>query len=372
MINRAVVDSIQGKLYVNRSGNGVIQGPIVEAESMCALPLSESILKYMIPWLDLDWPLNPAEIYGQEGAFILEIGFGNGGFLVEQAQKQPDALFLGIERSWGAAQRLFRRLEQTGLGNVRVIQGGAEFLLQYAFEPASIDRIYINFSDPWPKERHHGRRLIQPEFVKLLGERLVAGGEVTIATDHAEYAEYIGQVLEGQSALVSCFDRTKVVELPGRTPTKYELKAIDAGLPINYFLWRREAYVSLPVNVQRVEEMPNVILRGACDKDTMFADQQPQSWVLTHAGVNVVIKLSRVYRDFYGDWLLEMMVKEDAFSQHFGVLVLNRVDGGYLVKLASMGHPRPTWGVKQSVGKVASLIQARFPAMRVEKSTVGD
>ena len=221
---------------------------------MCALALSESILKYMIPWLDLDWPLNPEEIYGREGPLVLEIGFGNGGFLVEQAQNHPEALFLGIERSWGAAQRLFKRLEQTGLQNVRVIQGGAEFLLQHAFKPDSIEKVYINFSDPWPKERHHNRRLIQQEFVKLLGERLVADGQVTIATDHAEYAEWICELLEGQSALVSCFDRTRVNELPGRSPTKYERKATDTGVPINYFVWRREACVSLPpVIVQKVE-----------------------------------------------------------------------------------------------------------------------
>lgn len=340
---------------------------------MCALALSESILKYMIPWLDLDWPLNPEEIYGREGPLVLEIGFGNGGFLVEQAQNHPEALFLGIERSWGAAQRLFKRLEQTGLQNVRVIQGGAEFLLQHAFKPDSIEKVYINFSDPWPKERHHNRRLIQQEFVKLLGERLVADGQVTIATDHAEYAEWICEVLEGQSALVSCFDRTRVNELPGRSPTKYERKATDTGVPINYFVWRREACVSLPpVIVQKVEEMPNVVLSGACDRDTMFADQRPESWVMTKKGVDVVIKLSRVYRDSEGDWLLEMMAKEGAFSQHFGILVLCRADGGYLVKLASMGHPRPTWGVKQAVGKVAELIQVRFPQMRVEESNIGE
>lgn len=346
--------------------------PMAEAESMRALALSESILKYMIPWLDLDWPLKPAEIYGREGPLVLEIGFGNGVFLVEQAEAHPEVNFLGVERSWGAAQRLFKLLEQTGLENVRVIQAGAEFLLKHVFGPDSFNRIYINFSDPWPKERHHGRRLIQPDFVDLLGERLVVGGEVTIATDHAEYAEWIVEVLEGQSALGSCFDRTKVSELPGRTPTKYELKAIDVGVPINYFVWRREVCLSPPVNVQRIEEMPNVILKGACDQETMFADQEPQSWVLTKAGVNVVIKLSRVYRDTEGDWLLEMMTKEGAFSQHFGVLVMRRGGGGYLVKLASMGHPRPTWGVKQSVGKVADLIRAHFPAMRVQSSTVGE
>jgi len=337
---------------------------------MCALPLSESILKYMIPWLDLEWPLNPSEQYGREGPFVVEIGFGNGGFLVEQALSHPETLFLGIERSWGAAQRLFKRLEQTGLDNTRVIQGGAEFLLGNLFEPESIQEIYINFSDPWPKERHHSRRLIQPRFIKLVAERLVKDGKVTIATDHPEYADWIAGVLEGQSALVSCFDRTRMSELSGRTPTKYEQKAVDANVPINYFVWRRASVDSPPVNVQRIEDMPNVILKGPCDRDRLFADQEPRSWVMTPAGSEVVIKLSHAYRDTEGDWLLEMMVKEGAFSQHFGIVVLNRADGGYLVKLAAMGHPRPTWGVKQAVGKISEVIRERFPSMQVERSTV--
>ena len=179
-----------------------------------SLPLSKEIQKYTVPWLQLDWPINWPQIFDQTGDLVLEIGFGNGHFLSDMAASRSDACFIGIERAWGSMRRLFKRLNALKLNHVHAIEGDAAFLLQHVFAPQSLSEVWINFSDPWPKERHHNRRLIQDAFVKILAERLKPGGTVTIATDHANYATWITDILTRQSHLQSIYETSSVHQLP--------------------------------------------------------------------------------------------------------------------------------------------------------------
>lgn len=338
---------------------------------MASLPLSEGILNYLIPWQSLDWPVDWDEVFDGEGPLVVEIGFGNGVFLMEQAQQHPEARFVGIERAWGSVKRLFRRLEIEGLNNVRVVEGDAAFVLNNLFEPDCLDRVYIHFPDPWHKERHHSRRLIQSGFVQVLAEKLVLGGEVTIATDQAEYAEWIAEVLERQSLLAPQFGCPFVPKLPGRVPTRYEQKAMDEGMLIHYFVWRREACLSLDVTVEKVGTMPNMILEGTFDRDQFLRRFETQTWQETYRGVLVVVKLIEVYGQLKdGHRLVMAMVKEGAFQQMFGIMVVFREEGKLLIKLSPVGQPRPTWGVKQAVGRLGEVILAAHPELRVVSSTV--
>ena len=237
---------------------------------MMSLPLSEEIQKYTVPWLQMDWPIDWQQIFDRSGDLVLEIGFGNGHFLSDMAASRPDACFVGIERAWGSMRRLFKRLNALKLNHVRAIEGDAAFLLQHVFAPQSLSEIWINFSDPWPKERHHNRRLIQNAFVKILAERLKPGGAVTIATDHADYAAWITDVLSRQSHLQSIYNTPSVHKLPGRTPTKYEQKAIDVGVPIHYFVWRQKSELSVETRIQKVGNMPNIVLEGAYQREDIL------------------------------------------------------------------------------------------------------
>ncbi len=338
---------------------------------MAARPLSEAILNYMVSWTRADWPTDWEAVFGRSGPLVVEIGFGTGEFLVDRALAYPEMDFVGIERSWVSVQRLFRRLDREGPENVRVVHGGADFAFERLFPVDSVAEAYINFPDPWPKERHHGRRLIQPAFVRALAERLSPGAEVTVATDHGEYASWISEVLEAQPLLRSVFPSASVPGLRGRKPTKYERKALDAGVPVRYFVWRRDACATLPRPVEKVGTMPNMLLEGMYDRARLPAGFQPCSWQTDHHGVTVVIKLVSVYTDRNGDCLVETMVKEGAFSQHFGVLVLARPGNRVLVKLSPIGQPRPTWGVKQAVGRVGELVLAKCSGLRVAESAVG-
>jgi tRNA (guanine-N7-)-methyltransferase len=333
--------------------------------------LSRAVCRFLIPWLELSWPLDWEAIFRRPGRLVVEIGFGDGRFVAEKARTNPGENFVGIERSWGSVTRLLRRIERDGLDNIRVLQGSASCLVEHLFKPDDIDEAYVNFSDPWPKERHHARRLIQPGFVRLLGSRLRPGGEATLSTDHAAYAAWIADVLEGQALLRSKFSAPFVHDLPGRRPTKYEQKARTAGSRIYYFVWRRDACLSLSPTSEDVGEMPNVILEGPIDPTRLFSEFEPQTWQESHRGVPVVSKLVGIYRDLReGHHLVEVMVKEGDLSQQFGVSVISRPDARVLIKLSAMGRPRPLYGVKRAVWRVAELVLRQFPEMKVASTTV--
>jgi len=338
---------------------------------MGSLPLSEAIVRYEVPWLDMDWPICWEDVFERNGPLVVEIGFGNGGFLLDMAGNRPSTNFLGIERAWGSVQRLFRRLDRSGMENVRVVSDEAAYVVSHLFGPDSISEMFINFPDPWHKKAHHPRRLIQPGFVQTLAARLEAGGRLTIATDQAEYAAWISEVLEGQSALRSCFTTPSVDVLENRKPTKYEKKAIAGGVPIHYFVWELARGTDASVEAERAGTMPNVILEGAIDRTRLLADFTPRSWQTEREGVRVVVKLGEVYGQLQaGHRLVETLVKEGELIQSFGISVILRPNGQVLVKLSSMGHPRPTWGVKEAVWRTAQLVMSQCPHLRVKTSTV--
>jgi tRNA (guanine-N7-)-methyltransferase len=347
---------------------------------MTSLSLSEAIRKYEIPWLERDWPIDLAEVFGRSAPVVVEIGFGNGEFLEREAAAAPDVNFVGVERSWGSVQRLFKRLEAASLDNVRVVQGDGAFTLGRLFQSDSIDRVFVNFSDPWPKERHHGRRLIQPDFVEMLTQRLIPEqGEAVIATDHVGYAEWIGDVLEGQSRLGSSYPTTSVLALPGRRPTKYERRAIAAGTAIHYFVWRRGDETSTPGSTERVGPMPNVVLEGAsngarlADGIHLLDGFEPRTWQGARRGVATLVKLGEVYSASADSHLLvETMVREGELAQHIGILVVARPGDQLLIKLSPMGHPRPTWGVKKAVWLLAETVMSLHPETTLVSSTVGE
>ena len=147
---------------------------------------------------DLDGKIDFVRIFGRPGSVHIEIGSGKAGFLLEQATAQPDVNFLGIE--W--AGRYYRcavdRIGRWGLENVRIVRTDAAGFLA-GFVPAeSVDCFHIYFPDPWPKKRHHKRRLFVPANLQQLTRCLRPGGTIRVVTDHAEYFEQIKQVLTTQ------------------------------------------------------------------------------------------------------------------------------------------------------------------------------
>jgi tRNA (guanine-N7-)-methyltransferase len=328
--------------------------------------LSDVLHHYVMPWLQADWPLDWPGIFERTAPLIVEIGFGNGLFLMEQARRDPDVNVVGIELSWPWVQHLAKCLDHAGLAHVRLLHGAAEVVLQCLFGSQSIREIFINFPDPWPKTRHHSRRLIQTDFVELLHDRLSIGGQVTIATDHPGYAAWMAAIFESQAALQPCFSTTAVHELNGRMPTKYEQKARGADLPIFYFLWRNSFGQSPRTSVQRRRAMPHVVLQGPHHLDQTLGACVPRTWRETYEGVEVSTTLVRTYREVTADsWMVELVVKDGKLCQQIGVVLIPRSQAQILLKLSAMGFPRPTFGVQRAVWHVAEMIQENNPQLSV-------
>jgi len=335
--------------------------------------LTRAAERLLVPWTRLDWPLAWGALFGRNAPLALELGFGNGDYIRERATRDSGTDWVGAEVSWGSVERLLARLDRGGIGNVRVVQGDGAYLLEHLFPPGSLDEIVINHPDPWPKKRHHGRRLVQPSFVRLAASRLRRGSLLTIVTDHADYAEWIREVLEGQDAFRSEFATSWVETLPDRSPTKYERKGLEAGSKIHYFVWRNHAGPQdAPSRKEPLEPMPNVILVGLPRGTHPLEEFSPWSWSAEHRETPVHVSFLSVYSRRPGpEWLVEALVKEGGFTQHLLLSLSPREDGRLVIQPSPVGYPRPTWGVKQAVAHLAGWLLRRHPDLAVEGSTVG-
>jgi tRNA (guanine-N7-)-methyltransferase len=173
---------------------------------------------------------------------VLEIGFGRGEFLQALAEAAPDVSHVGVEISWKRVLKLARRLARLDLPNVRLVHGAGEAVVAATIAPSSLEAVWINFSDPWPKERHHRRRLAQPALVALLAGRLVPGGVLHVATDDVGYAEHIDAVLAAETQLENLWAPARwLPEVPGRMQTAYAREWRAEGRPLHFWAYRRRS-----------------------------------------------------------------------------------------------------------------------------------
>ena len=155
--------------------------------------------KWGLPWQP--HPLDLAEVFGREAPRVLEIGFGMGETTAQIAAADPETDFLGVEVYTAGCGALLRRIAEHNLTNLRIIQHDAMEVVRDMIQASTLDRIQIFFPDPWPKARHHKRRLIRPDFVEELAIRLKPGGILHCATDWAPYADVMLEALSASPAL---------------------------------------------------------------------------------------------------------------------------------------------------------------------------
>lgn len=177
--------------------------------------------------LDLD------RLFGRPAQRILEVGFGMGDALVQMAAENPERDYLGVEVYEPGIGRVLARLASLGLENVRVIRGDAVDVLRSRIPDESLDALLIWFPDPWPKKRHHKRRLVQPGFVSVACAKLKRGGHVHLATDWGDYAEQMLTVLEQESRLANVSGKCRFTPRPPERPlTKFERRGEQLGHPV--------------------------------------------------------------------------------------------------------------------------------------------
>jgi len=180
-----------------------------------------------------DQALDVSQAFGRtESKKILEIGFGMGDATAKIAQTLPDCDFLAVEVHTPGVGSLLKLMQEGDIQNIRIIQHDAVEVLQNMLADASLDGVHIFFPDPWHKKRHHKRRLIQAEFVQLLCSKLKAGAYIHVATDWQEYAEWVLEVLQGETQLQNT--AADYAEKPSYRPlTKFE----NRGLKLGHGVW---------------------------------------------------------------------------------------------------------------------------------------
>lgn len=176
--------------------------------------------------------------FGRSAPLVLEIGSGTGTSTLAMALDEPDIDVIAVEVYRRGLAQLLSGIDRAGVRNIRMIRGDGVDVLEHMLAPASLTAVRVFFPDPWPKARHHKRRLLQPATVALIADRLRPGGILHAATDHQGYAEHIAEVGDAEPLLrrVSPADRLPVsVQRP---VTKYERKAL-AGPVITELLWEK-------------------------------------------------------------------------------------------------------------------------------------
>lgn len=190
-----------------------------------------------------DTPLDLDAWFGRQAPTIVEIGSGTGTATAAMAKAEPEMNLVAVEVYRPGLAQLLQAIEREGIPNIRVLRGDAVDVLENMLGPESLIGVRVFFPDPWPKARHHKRRLLKPATFALIADRLAPGGVLHVATDHAEYAEWIAEAGDAEPRLT----RLDWDELAGgaidspmtheRPVTKFEDKAARVGRPITEMIW---------------------------------------------------------------------------------------------------------------------------------------
>ncbi len=187
-----------------------------------------------------DAPLDFDALFGRRAPRILEIGFGNGDSLAAIAHAHPQNDYLGIEVHTPGVGHLLLKIEELELSNVRVMRDDAVEVLTRRIPAESLDGVYLFFADPWPKKRHHKRRIVQSDFVQLLRSRLKVGGIFHMATDWQNYAEHMLEVMSSAEGFQNTSPGGDYVPRPEYRPlTKFEQRGQRLGHGVWDLLFKR-------------------------------------------------------------------------------------------------------------------------------------
>lgn len=295
---------------------------------------------------NLPFPVDPEGLYGRRAPWALEIGFGDGRFLVELARLHPDWNLLGAEVAPASVSRALRRLRREGVHQARLFRGDARFLLRNLVGPRALERVYVNFPDPWPKKKHTHRRLLQVPFFRLLSTRLAAGGALLLTTDHPEYFEFA--VREGRAS--GLFEVRPGPPPPEALRTKYAQKWLDQDKPIFHAAFTKVAETDETFPPIRRYPVPHALMQGTLPPAEAFSKQvapAPDASVVLleawQAGPGLVVHARVEEPELVQEVLLEARPSSK----------------GVYVGLRPSCSPLVTAGVKRAVGLLVHWLEAQ-------------
>lgn len=201
------------------------------------IALSEIAPTYCINYSEQ--PLTPSEVFGREAPLVLEVGFGNGESLAQLATDHPEWNFIGIEVHEPGVGHCLLRIERAELSNLRLIQHDAVEVMGQQIPARSVSRVNLYFPDPWPKKRHHKRRLLAEDFLNLTARVLTDEGTLNIATDWANYAEQIDETMAADERYLLAERSSHNGDAPLYRPTtKFERRGLRLGHEITDWVFK--------------------------------------------------------------------------------------------------------------------------------------
>jgi tRNA (guanine-N7-)-methyltransferase len=292
-------------------------------------------LRPYILWQKKEHPLQWVNIFGRKAPLDVEIGFGNGEFLVRQALSCPERNFVGMELKWGSIRRGLRQIARAGLSNVRLLQIDSRVAFDRLFLPLSIDHVYALFPMPWPKRHHERHRLFSHNFLKLLNNRLTRSGEAQIVTDCEPYSTWVLDQLPGTGFTVD----TKI-SFP-QFNTKYERKWQEKG---------QKDFFEISLLKQEHLEIP--VKEEVAVKTYCIEHFDPEKFSPANVRGEVVVQ----FQDFVFDpkrqrAMVRVIVVEDIFTQDFWIDIESR-EGGWHIKVAHGCEVASTVGVQRALDLV--------------------
>jgi tRNA (guanine-N7-)-methyltransferase len=207
-------------------------------------PAQQRALDVLMPRFGLPWQVAPLDfdsVFGRRAPRVLEIGFGMGETTAAIAHAHPEQDFVGVEVHGPGVGALLQRIGQAELSNVRVIRHDAVAVVETMIPERSLSGVHVFFPDPWPKKRHHKRRLLTASFVRALSRRLVPGGYLHVATDWEDYAQEILATLAAEPLLVNT--ASDFCARPAHRPqTKFETRGLKLGHGVRDLVFRRRGH----------------------------------------------------------------------------------------------------------------------------------
>ncbi len=294
----------------------------------------------------------------QDAPRLIEIGFGNGEFLVDLAKKRPDALIYGIEMSHTCLEKALARIVSLGITNVRLMFGDARFLMRECFQDNFVERIYMSFPCPWPKERHARRRVTAEGFSGTLAAILKIGGIFEMATDEGWYADEVEQILGAHPAL-KLADRR--LNFRRDITTKYERRWLGMGKDIHHLYIEKTAPWNVPRTVEGGLEQMHVRIAPALPVSLELLNNT----VTGGEGLAVGKGSTDSHWAFRGGFcgadgtlLEETICTDSGYEQKFYIKIVCRSECT-LVKLDGVFQPYLTPSVRFAIEDAARRIQQK-------------
>lgn len=199
-----------------------------------------------IPDQELKEAGSATEFFDRQAPLALEIGCGIGDFIVQRAAQEPETNFIALDIFNKGCDKTSRRVEKAGLENVRVARAEARYFLEHLVTPGTLEAVYINCPDPWPKKRHRKRRLVNRSFLEFVLYMLKPGGDIYFSTDFVDYGLDVAEELSTMEGFDAQIDESYVHHLEGYPLSKYMKRFLGEGKDIYFCHYRRNPDVMVP------------------------------------------------------------------------------------------------------------------------------